>query len=140
PTNRKVRALGGQQQLLRLDYEDDLAASPDVRASVLDAVRTHAAGATSIVVSDYAKGLLDSATFGHILTLARDVGIPVIVDPRPEHGEWYRGCDYLTPNWKEALTLAGMSDRTSVEDSTIETVGRLLVERYETNVILTLGS
>ena len=29
----------------------------------------------------------------------------MVVDPRPSHASFYQGCDYLTPNWKEALGL-----------------------------------
>lgn len=139
PTIRKVRAVAGQQQLLRLDFEDERGASAELRASLVSAVRSLAGGARAIVVSDYAKRLLDATSLSAIRQIASEVGVPLIIDPRPEHGEWYAGSDYLTPNWKEALLLTGNVDSLTVEDSSIDRVGWQLVDRFGSNVVLTLG-
>lgn len=136
---RKVRALGGQQQLLRLDYEDDRPVSAATAEAVLTRVREHLDRASVVVVSDYAKGLVSPSFCQQVLGLARSAGVPVVIDPRPQHAAAYAGCDYLTPNWKEALALLGDVD-VPPSASAIEDVGRRLVERFDTSVVLTLGS
>src|SRR5690606_14422415 len=128
PTVRKVRALGGQQQLLRLDFEGDGVASAVLRPSFVEALAWCVSAAAAIVVSDYAKGLLDAGTVDAIRSLARRSEVPLVIDPRPEHGAWYRGCDYLTPNWKEALSLAGIVEPWPPDNERIDSVGRQLVE------------
>jgi D-beta-D-heptose 7-phosphate kinase/D-beta-D-heptose 1-phosphate adenosyltransferase len=138
PTCRKVRALGGQQQLLRLDYEDDGPRASTAIQAVLDQVGQALSGASVLVLSDYAKGLVDQ-TFGHrLLALAREARVPVVIDPRPQHANAYVGCDYLTPNWKEALSLVGEVDRPATPEA-IASVGRRAAERFGANVLLTLG-
>lgn len=138
-TSRKVRALGGQQQLLRLDYEDDTPASTDVVDAALDRVRRHMAGTTMVVVSDYAKGLVSPTFCREVLALARREGVPVVIDPRPQHGDSYVGCDYLTPNWKEAQALLGDVEGAPSAEA-VRDVGRRLATRFDSNVLLTLGA
>jgi D-beta-D-heptose 7-phosphate kinase/D-beta-D-heptose 1-phosphate adenosyltransferase len=139
PTSRKMRALGGQQQLLRLDYEDDTPASPAIVESALEQVRLHMKGTTVVVVSDYAKGLVNPAFCGEVLALARREGVPVVIDPRPQHGDSYVGCDYLTPNWKEAQALLGDVE-TPPSTEAVRDVGHRLATRFGANVLLTLGA
>jgi D-beta-D-heptose 7-phosphate kinase/D-beta-D-heptose 1-phosphate adenosyltransferase len=139
PTSRKVRALGGQQQLLRLDYEDDTPASPALVESALEQVRLHMKGTTVVVVSDYAKGLVNPAFCREVLALARREGVPVVIDPRPQHGDAYVGCDYLTPNWKEAQALLGDVE-TPPSTEAVRDVGHRLATRFGANVLLTLGA
>ena len=33
------------------------------------------------------------------------------MDPRPQHRDFYQGCDYLTPNWKESRALLNLPER-----------------------------
>ena len=73
------------------------------------------------------------------LAKAQDAGKQVIIDPRPQHGSFYVGCDYLTPNWKESQALLGHPDGAATDDAIVSS-GRELVERFECNVIMTLGA
>jgi D-beta-D-heptose 7-phosphate kinase/D-beta-D-heptose 1-phosphate adenosyltransferase len=139
PTSRKVRALGGQQQLLRLDYEDDVPAAAEVVATALDRVRQQIGNADVLVVSDYAKGLVGPAFCQEVLRLARQAGVPVVIDPRPQNAGCYDGCDYLTPNWKEAQALLGDLDGPPTA-AAVGDVGRRLAGRFGANVLLTLGA
>ncbi len=136
---RKVRALGGHQQLLRLDYEDDRPVSPGTAGAVLAGVREHLATASVVVVSDYAKGLVDVSFCQQVLALAREARVPVVIDPRPQHAEAYVGCEYLTPNWKEAQALLGDVEA-APSPAAIADVGRRLAGRFGAHVVLTLGS
>lgn len=138
-TPLKVRALGGQQQLLRLDYEDDRPIDAGVRDAALAQVREAAAEASVVVVSDYAKGLVSEGFAQQLLDTSRHAGLATIVDPRPQNASAYVHCDFLTPNWKEAQALLGDVDQRPT-DVAIDSVGRRLVERFGANVLLTLGA
>ena len=139
PTARKVRVVGHQQQLLRLDYETTGAIAPAEEARVLDAIEAHLAASAVVVISDYAKGLLTEPLCRQIIQMAHAAGRPVIVDPRPQHASFYAGADYLTPNWKESLGLAGEPD-VGAGVETIARIGRQLATRFHAHVLLTLGS
>lgn len=140
PTIRKVRVISRQQQLLRIDYEDTGDLGAPAQAALMATVREQLPHADIVVVSDYAKGLLTAGSFAAIRGLAAQAGKAVVVDPRPAHVSFYQGCDYLTPNWKEALGLLREDDGTLPSPEAAARVGGLLRDRFQANVLLTLGS
>jgi D-beta-D-heptose 7-phosphate kinase/D-beta-D-heptose 1-phosphate adenosyltransferase len=139
PTIRKVRVVGQQQQLVRLDYESPVSNSATIEADTLAAIKSHLPTCSMVVISDYAKGLLTEALCQRVIAMSRAAGKRVIVDPRPQHASFYRGCDYLTPNWKEALGLLGRPDAAPTPQL-IDTVGRELADRFQSCILLTMGA
>ncbi|WP_066453875.1 D-glycero-beta-D-manno-heptose-7-phosphate kinase [Castellaniella caeni] len=111
-TTLKMRVLGRQQQLLRVDFEQ----GPGERA--LDALDAGLAdglrGVDLLVLSDYAKGAL--ARVEHLIALARDAGVPVLVDPKGHRYKRYQGATLVTPNRSEMQDAVGRWD--SEEDLT----------------------
>lgn len=103
PTTIKLRVIGRQQQLLRIDFEES--PSADALASKLVAVRAAVASCDVMVLSDYGKGGL--AQVDRILAIARDAGRPVVVDPKGEDFDRYRGASVLTPNRAELRAVVG---------------------------------
>ena len=108
PTTRKVRVVGEQQQLLRLDYEQTTAIDDALEDRSSKAVGDALGGADIVVISDYAKGVVTRRVCLEVLAKAQDAGKQVIIHPRPQHRSFYVGCDYLTPNWKESQALPGI--------------------------------
>ena len=109
PTVVKMRILGGRQQMLRLDTEN-LGERPELEykrllASVLDELpRCHA-----VVLSDYGKGVLTPALCQAVIAGARQLGIPVLVDPKSTDFSRYRGATTICPNLHE-LSAASRED------------------------------
>ena len=139
PTVRKVRVLGQQQQLLRLDYEATSAVQGETEERILAAAAEQFARCSVVVISDYAKGLVTERLCQRIIAAAHTAGRDVIIDPRPQHAAYYGGCDYLTPNWKESLGLLNHPEVAATPDA-IQRTGHLLVDRFKSHVLLTLGS
>src|SRR5262245_28996806 len=138
PTLKKTRVVGQHQQIVRLDYEDVREPDAATEASVLSLLDSCVHACDIIVVSDYAKGLLSKALAREILRRAHDVGRQVIVDPRPQHREFYQGCDYITPNWRESRGLLGLPDSEPTPVA-IQSVARNLASVLGSHVVLTLG-
>jgi len=138
PTLRKTRVVGQHQQIVRLDYEDIQAPSAASEAAVLRAFDAAIAGCDIVVISDYAKGFLSPQLAQAIIGRAHDAGRRVVIDPRPQNREYYRGCDYLTPNWRESRALLGWADGEPSPES-IAAVATALAAELQTNVVLTLG-
>lgn len=106
PTISKTRFIAGHQQVLRVDAEQTGAASaPDARALMAKVNTQLADGVDGVVLSDYAKGTLVDDVCQEIVSAARDLDIPVFVDPKGNDYGRYRGASVLTPNLKE-LTSA----------------------------------
>jgi rfaE bifunctional protein kinase chain/domain len=102
-TTVKLRVVGRQQQLLRIDFET--APSHELLASNLAEFDALLAEANALVLSDYGKGGL-----AHIVTMierARAAGKPVLVDPKGDEWERYRGATVITPNQSEFRLVAG---------------------------------
>jgi rfaE bifunctional protein kinase chain/domain len=103
PTTVKLRVIGRQQQLLRVDFET-LPSAEALAAKFVDYERA-LPESDVVVVSDYGKGGLADIT--RMIELARGRGTPVLVDPKGEDYLRYRGATLLTPNRAEFREVAG---------------------------------
>ena len=138
-TLRKTRVVGQNQQIVRLDYEDVQPSSAAVETEILKLFEASVGNADIVVISDYAKGFLSRSLAKGIIDRAHEAGLDVVVDPRPQNGEYYRGCDYLTPNWKESRALLRLPD-TEPSPEAARTVAAALAAELGANVVLTLGA
>jgi rfaE bifunctional protein kinase chain/domain len=102
-TTVKLRVIGQQQQLLRIDFER--APSHEVLAAKLDEFERRVDQADAVILSDYGKGGL--AHVEKMIELARAHGKPVLVDPKGHDYLRYRGATLLTPNRGEFREVAG---------------------------------
>jgi rfaE bifunctional protein kinase chain/domain len=102
-TTVKLRVIGRQQQLLRLDFENepDHEALAQQNETVRALVREHAA----VVFSDYGKGGL--AHIPTMIAAAREAGRPVLVDPKGSDYARYAGATVITPNRAEMQLVVG---------------------------------
>ena len=138
PTLRKTRVVSQQQQMMRLDYEEIRPLNSGVEAEILGLFDAALPGHEVVVISDYAKGLVSHSLARAVITRARTARRQVIVDPRPQPRDCYLGCDYITPNWKEARGLLRLPEADSTPDGFLS-VARALGRELDTNVVLTLG-
>jgi len=102
-TTVKLRVIGRQQQLLRIDFENT--PHHEILASQLEAYLKLLADVDLVILSDYGKGGL--AHIGQMIAAARAAGKPVLVDPKGDDYERYRGATLLTPNRSEFRQVAG---------------------------------
>jgi D-beta-D-heptose 7-phosphate kinase/D-beta-D-heptose 1-phosphate adenosyltransferase len=90
------------QQVARVDYEHDAEISGDVEDGIVGAIRTHGGDASAIVISDYLKGCVTKRVMDAAIDTARQKGIPLLVDPKIPHIDYYAGATLITPNHHEA--------------------------------------
>lgn len=112
-TVTKTRILGGHQQMMRLDMENRTFLDAAEADALLQSCRTAIAQNPAVIVlSDYAKGVLNEQLCHAIITQANALGIPVLVDPKGRDYHKYRGATALTPNKKETAEacLVGAND------------------------------
>ena len=102
-TTVKLRVIGRQQQLLRIDFET--MPSHELLAAHLVQFDALLAQSNALVLSDYGKGGL--AHIGTMIERGRAAGKPVLVDPKGDEWERYRGATLITPNRSEFLQVAG---------------------------------
>lgn len=136
-TITKLRVLGGQQQMLRLDFEEVGDLLPEEREALdtwLDGLL--ADGIDGIIISDYAKGVCSTAFVQSVIAKAHAQGVPVLVDPKGSDWSKYAGCDFITPNLKEMCEAAGcVKDN---EDNAIVEMARAARDKFAIkNVVVT---
>ena len=103
PTTVKLRVIGRQQQLLRIDFETQ--PSPKALADKLADYERVVRDVDVVVLSDYGKGGLSHIE--RMIASARAAGTPVLVDPKGEAFLRYRGATMLTPNRAEFRQVVG---------------------------------
>jgi len=111
PTIAKTRVIGGHQQMLRLDREQ-VGPLPDAERERLHRAALAACDRddlAAVLLSDYAKGVLDPELCQAVIRRARARGLPVLVDPKGRDWARYRGATSLTPNQHELATLTGVA-------------------------------
>jgi D-beta-D-heptose 7-phosphate kinase/D-beta-D-heptose 1-phosphate adenosyltransferase len=125
------------QHVARVDYESDAEAGPDVERALLESVDHRIAGAGVVVVSDYLKGVVTRALAAHIVERAGGRKVPVLVDPKIPHIDYYAGATLVTPNHHEAEVATHMRIR-SDEDARL--AGHVFMDRARClSVLITRG-
>jgi rfaE bifunctional protein kinase chain/domain len=99
----KLRVIGRQQQLLRIDFEQ--APSDVVLRDKLTQFNALLPQFDVVVLSDYAKGSL--VNVADMIAAARKAGKRVLVDPKGEDFSRYAGATILTPNKAELRHIVG---------------------------------
>lgn len=102
-TTVKLRVIGRQQQLLRIDFEN--APTHEVLQAKLAQFEQRLPNCDIVIMSDYGKGGL--AHIAEMIRLAHANGKPVLVDPKGDDYARYAGADLLTPNRGELREVVG---------------------------------
>jgi rfaE bifunctional protein kinase chain/domain len=138
PTTLKMRVLGRQQQLLRIDFEEK--PTPGLLESLAERVAPLLAQHDVVVFSDYAKGAL--AQVEKLIAMAREKRLPILVDPKGSNYQRYRGATLVTPNRSEMQQAVGqwqteseLSERAQALRAELE-LEALLVTRSEQGMTL----
>jgi D-glycero-beta-D-manno-heptose-7-phosphate kinase len=99
----KLRVIGRQQQLLRIDFETP--PSHEILQAKLADFERRVADADVVILSDYGKGGLTH--IAEMIRIARDANKPVLVDPKGDEWEKYAGATVITPNRGELKQVVG---------------------------------
>jgi rfaE bifunctional protein kinase chain/domain len=99
----KLRVIGRQQQLLRIDFED--APTDTVLRDKLTQFNALLPDYDVIILSDYNKGSL--VNVAQMIAAGRAAGKIVMVDPKGEDFSPYAGASVLTPNKSELRRIVG---------------------------------
>lgn len=99
----KLRVIGRQQQMVRIDFED--APTETVLRDKLTQFRALLPDYDVLIFSDYNKGSL--VNVAEMIREARAAGKIVMVDPKGDDFSMYAGATILTPNKSELRRIVG---------------------------------
>ncbi|KXO06575.1 ADP-heptose synthase/ D-glycero-beta-D-manno-heptose 7-phosphate kinase [Moritella sp. JT01] len=132
PTITKLRVLSRGQQVIRLDFEESVAAV-DTQPLVVKTIDNFS-DYSVMIVSDYNKGALVEVQ--QMIQAAKQQGVKVFVDPKGCDFEKYRGATLLTPNLSEFEAVVGHCKN---EQDLIDK-GRKLIVEYDLEALLVTRS
>lgn len=132
-TSKKTRVIAANQQIVRIDRESRSEVTEQSQKAMLDYLEAHASGFNVIVVSDYLKGVLTPEVLAAVCRTGRELGIPVVVDPKGSDYSKYRGATLLTPNRKEAEIASGVA---IADQQSLETAAERLLGSLELDALL----
>jgi D-beta-D-heptose 7-phosphate kinase/D-beta-D-heptose 1-phosphate adenosyltransferase len=101
-TTQKCRVIAERQQVVRFDRETSGPLSHSTEARLLAKLDAALPKTDAIILSDYGKGVINPRVLKRAIAYARRRGVPVTVDPKPEHFRLYKGVTCVTPNTSEA--------------------------------------
>lgn len=127
-TTTKTRVIGNRHQIVRIDHEltDDLAKMESYL--LLEAVKRELEQADVLILEDYNKGVLHAGNIPQIIQLAREAGVPVIVDPKKRNFLAYKGVTLFKPNLKEIREGLNIAEDLNNPEKVREAIARLQAE------------
>ena len=125
-TSKKSRLIASQQQVLRYDMEsiDDI--NENSHKQIIQTLEKNIDKYSSIILSDYGKGVLTTNLTKEIIKIANKNSIKVLVDPKGKDYSKYKGSYTLTPNKKEAMEATNIDIKD--ESSLIEALKSLKMQ------------
>lgn len=139
-TIEKARVVVRGQQLCRLDREGEPSAYAVRGTRRLTALAEAVARSKAVVLSDYAKGVLDNETVQVVMRAAKAAGSLVALDAKPRRSLAVRGLDLLKCNRKESLQLADLQHQGPGPWPAAEVVARIHDRYAPRHLVITLGA
>jgi D-beta-D-heptose 7-phosphate kinase/D-beta-D-heptose 1-phosphate adenosyltransferase len=133
PTTVKTRILAHSQQVVRTDRESKKPVSAELNGDLVGLFTQFLPNAAAVIVSDYDKGVVNRELMAAILPRARQHGIPVFLDPKVHHADYYRPITLITPNHREAELLSGLAID---NQRALEEAGQRLLEKFDCEYVL----
>jgi D-beta-D-heptose 7-phosphate kinase/D-beta-D-heptose 1-phosphate adenosyltransferase len=103
----KTRIIGNNQQITRLDYNDDIKPDSLSNYTMIETFKDVMDPYDVVVISDYNKGVCTNRMCRTVINLCNQKNKIVIVDPKGNDWDKYRKATMITPNLKETSELIG---------------------------------
>ncbi len=137
PTTTKTRIVAHQQHVVRIDDEDAQPLDHKNAETVWRKIEQILPEVDVVILSDYAKGCLCQSVLANTIETARQLGKPVLVDPKGKDYLKYLGATLLTPNKGEAAAACGVEIH---DDASLQIAGEKLLDTVNLDsLLITLG-
>lgn len=102
-TSKKTRVIGGTQQLLRIDRENDAPLSAQLTERLIIRIKEmlEKEKPDAIIFQDYDKGVITPHLIDEIIEVAKKKNVPTLVDPKKRNFNHYHHVSLFKPNFKE---------------------------------------
>ncbi len=132
-TTVKTRVIAHNQQVVRVDREDNFPLDQGTFNAIKAFLRKTLRSFDAVIISDYKKGVITKELITYINGLAKRNDIVVAVDPKVGHYDFYRGVSLITPNKKEA---SRMSHIEITDNKSLHRAGEKLLKELRCRAVL----
>ena len=130
PTITKLRILSSQQQLLRIDNEEEFS-EIDWKSSFANYKRLIKLKRNKVlIISDYGKGTLKNIPL--IIKEAKKLKKVILVDPKGDDFKKYKSADIITPNLQEFERVVGKIKN----ENDLTSKGKVLINELKLSSLL----
>jgi len=132
----KTRVISNRQQIVRIDRESKITVPSEMEKQMINSIEK--IEADGIIVSDYGKGTVTRSIMERLKRRARELRIPIIVDPKPPHFNLYQNVDGITPNLKEAEAI---TNKKCLNEADFNNAVKLIRRKFKSSFsLITLGN
>ena len=131
-TTTKIRIIGNNQQMLRLDFEEQL---NDCYQQIN--FNSYIEENDIIIISDYNKGFCSKKICQYIINKCNQLNKKIIIDPKGSNWNKYKNANFITPNINE---LNALGFNISNNDVDIENISKKVIKQFNFEGILTTRS
>ena len=117
--------------MMRLDFENSAPFEGIEAAHLIENVQNQLEenrSVDAVILSDYGKGVCSEDTCQKIIKLCRKKNIPIVVDPKGNQWQKYKGATFITPNLKELNDV--LDNPVKNEDRDIEAAARYVIKKF----------
>jgi len=132
-TTSKTRIIAHQQQVVRLDREEGIAADSRAAARARGFLLANLWRVKVVVLSDYGKGMVTPSLLAALAAVRARRRFFLVIDPKEINFPHYRSASLVTPNRAEASRAAGIDIR---DEPSLIRAGEELLRRWESEAVL----
>lgn len=133
PTSVKTRVIAHSQQVVRVDHETTAEFSDEDHENIWKSIAAALPDVDTVVISDYAKGLLSPSLLWRLIDTARSQKKIVLVDPKGKNYSRYAGASLITPNRREAAEACNLNEE--IPDL-VDIAGSQLLHELDLSMVL----
>ena len=140
PTTRKTRVVANHShQVLRIDIEEESPISGTMIDALVERVKLTAKGRDVLLLSDYQKGAIPGPVIERIVSLGKELGVPVVANAKPGSAQHYHGANVVSLNRFEASSAMGYLNPIT-DEMAIDTAKKLRHKLEIDSLVITLGA
>jgi rfaE bifunctional protein kinase chain/domain len=140
-TSMKTRIISSDQQLLRVDRENDKPLSAFIEKQFILHIKKVITenNISAIIFEDYDKGSITPNVISNVVKLSEDAKIPVLVDPKKRNFLSYNNTTLFKPNFKELTEGLKVDANKNNPESLFQAAQILHKEKNIKNIMITLS-
>ena len=106
-TTTKTRVIAANQQVVRIDEETTEDINSKIESSFIESFNSSIEFYDAVLIQDYNKGFLTPHFISSIIKKCQELKKPIIVDPKKDNLDFYRGATVIKPNFSEFCDIVG---------------------------------